>query len=78
MTEQERRAEYCKRTGRIATSDQSGYFAFCQGIEFGRDACIDLLMDMHKRAGGQHSYYHFAANRLWAGGTHETQNPDLA
>ena len=37
MNEQERRAEYCKRTGRIATSDQSGYLAFCQGIEYERD-----------------------------------------
>lgn len=42
MTEQERRAEYTKRTGIIATSDQAGYFAFCQGIDFEREECAKV------------------------------------
>jgi hypothetical protein len=47
MKEQERRAEYTRRTGRIATSDLSGYFAFCKGIEFEREECAALCEEMH-------------------------------
>jgi len=42
MTEQEQRAEFCKRIGRVATLAAEEYFAFCEGVKFGRNAIPNL------------------------------------
>lgn len=47
MTEQEKRARFFAKTGRIATSETVEYQAFSWGIEYGaekeREACAELL-----------------------------------
>ena len=29
-----------------------------------RQRTIDILMELHRKANGQHNYYHFAANQI--------------
>lgn len=46
MTEQKLRDEYFLRTSRIATLDQDGYFAFCKGMEYEREACAKVCQEI--------------------------------
>ena len=37
---------------------------FLDGKEAERKCTVNILMDMHRKANGQHNYYHFAANEI--------------
>ena len=53
MTEQEMRAEFFKRTGRVATSANVEYFAFCEGAKMEREACAAECERMMMCPGGR-------------------------
>ena len=42
MTEQEMRAAFCNRIGRVATVATVEYFAFCEGVKMEREACSKI------------------------------------